>query len=61
MARRKTLTTGSKHAIATAQCKKMGHSSFKKGGKGAACRKKIAEGIAKRSKIVPGPARKAKS
>lgn len=31
--------------IATAQCKRMGHSSFKKGSKGAACRSRVAEGV----------------
>lgn len=52
------MTMGSKMAIGTAQCKKMGHSSFKKGSAGEACRKKVTEAIARKNKIVPGPARK---
>lgn len=36
-----------KMAIATAQCERMGHHSFKAGSAGATCREKIATGIEK--------------
>lgn len=54
------MTMGSKMAIATASCKKQGHSTFKKGSTGAACREKMAEGITRSHTIVKGPAKRKK-
>jgi len=56
--KKERITKGSKFAIATASCKRSGHSNFKKGSAGYKCRKKRAEAIAKGKKVVPGPARK---
>ncbi len=57
---RKTLTMGSKMAIATASCKKKGHKGFKKGSDGERCREKVAGGIERTHKIKPGKARRKK-
>lgn len=57
---RKRITKGSKMAIATAQCKKKEHKSFKKGSAGEKCRERIAQGIEKSHRVVPGKARKRK-
>ena len=56
MAQERTLTKGSKFAIATARCKAMGHKHFGEGSAGKACRERIAESIAGGTQIVPGPA-----
>ena len=55
---KKTLTMGSKMAIATASAEKSGYTNFKKGSPGAAQREKVATGIAKAYKIKPGKAKK---
>uniref|UniRef100_A0A6M3XM24 Uncharacterized protein n=1 Tax=viral metagenome TaxID=1070528 RepID=A0A6M3XM24_9ZZZZ len=52
------MTKGSKMAISTAQCKKKGLKSFKKGSAGAKCRERIAKGIGRKHKIVPGKAKR---
>lgn len=52
MARKKTISMGSKMAIATAQCKKKGLKNFKKGGAGNACRERVARGIEKKYRVV---------
>lgn len=58
MARKQSMTMGSKMAISTAQCKKKGLKSFKKGSAGAKCRERIAKGIGRKHKIVPGKAKR---
>jgi hypothetical protein len=55
--RKPTMTMGSKMAVATAQCKKMGHKGFKAGSAGEACRERMAAGIEKTHKIVKGKAK----
>ena len=60
MSKKRTLTMGSKMAIATTQSEKEGYKSFKKGSAGAAKRKQIAEAIARKETVVPGPAKKSK-
>jgi hypothetical protein len=57
---KKSISMGSKFAIATAQAEKEGYGSFKKGSSGAAKRKLIAEAIARKNTVVPGPAKKSK-
>lgn len=47
-------------AIATAQCKKKGHKSFKKGSAGEKCRERIAQGIEKSHRVVAGKAKRKK-
>lgn len=54
------MTMGSKMAIATAQAKKSGAKSFKKGSAGYKKREQIAEAIAEKNTIVAGPAKKRK-
>jgi hypothetical protein len=56
--KKRTMTMGSKMAIATKQAKKKGYKSFKEGSPGDKERDRIAEGIAKKVKVVKGPAKK---
>lgn len=58
---RKTLTLGSKFAIATSAAKRAGHSDFSEGSSGDKARDRIAEGIASKNRIVSGKARKRRS
>ena len=58
--KKKTITMGSKMAIATAVCKKKGHKKFDEGSEGDACREKVARAIHRKHKVVKGPARRKK-
>ena len=55
--KKKTLTMGSKMAIATASAETSGFKSFKKGSPGAAQREKVATGLSKSYTIKPGKAK----